>query len=413
MCDVFLPIWLWINGESVYLVLVGNTEDKAKDLLSDLQAEFKSNQRLCWDFGEQVVRGSWMKGSFSCKERFVARAIGMGQDVRGLRQRGLRPTLCICDDLEDKETIKNPTRQDETAYWIRSSLIPTMDGPVRRFLMPNNNFAPRTIQGQLEQALPSWLVHRVDAAPGPDRKPRWESKYPEDYYRQIEQEIGTIAFDAEYNNRPMIEGKIFTADHIDRAWVPLPKLSAFEFIVGRWDPAYSGKNDYNAVRVWGLYKHNFYLIDCFVRQRKMNDALDWMHRYNQQLPPSVMVHWRVESQFWNDPMRSAIEEKEAAYGNSLNIAVVPTPKTRKLDRLMSMFPYYENGRIRYNEAGRHSPDFIEGNRQLLGIEPGYRTHDDSPDADERAVADLSEMDRVMAFTPRISRSTHFNNRNSY
>lgn len=33
VCDVLIPLWLWINGEDIYLVLVGNTEDKAKKLL--------------------------------------------------------------------------------------------------------------------------------------------------------------------------------------------------------------------------------------------------------------------------------------------------------------------------------------------------------------------------------------------
>lgn len=411
VCDLTLPIWLWINGEHVYVVLVGNNEDKAQILLGDLQAEFESNQRLIHDFDNQVTSGSWTQGHFVCKERFVAKAIGMGQDARGLREKNLRPTLCICDDLEDKDTVRNPMRQDEVVNWILSSLIPTMDGRYRRFLMPNNNFAPRTIQSELEKRNASWLVHRVDASVGPERKPRWASKYPLTYYKELEQEIGTIAFDAEYNNRPFIEGKVFTAGHIDRAWQKLPRIDTFEHIVGRWDPAYSGNNDYNAVRVWGLKAHRFYLIASFVRQCKMNRALDWTHQYNAELPPSVIVHWKVEAQFWNDPMRDAIMEKEREHGCSLGIVVVPTPKTKKLDRLLSVFPYYENGKIVYNEKGKQDPDFIEGNRQLLGIEPGYRTHDDSPDADERAISDLVDFDRSMAFSPLIGRASHSQNNN--
>lgn len=413
VCDITLPIWLWINGEDVYLVLVGNTEEKAQILLGDLQAEFESNQRLIWDYGDQVVGGSWTAGYFVCRERFVAKAIGMGQDARGLRQKNLRPTICICDDLEDKDTVRNPKRQDDVVTWILSSLIPTMDGKYRRFLMPNNNFAPRTIQGELEKRNPSWLVHRVDASTGANRRPCWSSKYEPTYYQEIEQEIGTIAFESEYNNRPFIEGKVFTAAHIDRAWTKLPRIDTFEFIVGRWDPAYSGNNDYNAVRVWGLKDHKYFLIAAFVRQTKMNAALDWMHTYNAGLPDSVTVHWRVEAQFWNDPMRDAIEEKEQEHGRLLGIVVVPTPKTKKLDRLLSVFPYYENNKISYNEKGKNDPDFIEGNRQLLGVEPGYRTHDDSPDADERAISDLADVDRRMSFKPLIARSTNSSNHNSY
>ncbi len=411
-CDIAIPLWLWIRGESVYLVIVGNTEDKASTLLTDLRVEFESNPRIIADFGEQAG-AKWTDTHFRCRERFVGRAIGMGQDVRGLRKQAQRPNLIICDDLEDKDTVRNPKRQDEAVNWILQALIPTMDGPVRRFLDANNNFAPRTIQSELEARNPDWWVHRVDASVGPERKPRWEGKYPEDYYRNLCAEIGTIAFEAEYNNTPWIEGKIFTQEHIDAAWRRLPRLSDFEHIVGRWDPAYSGKNDFNAVKVWGLYKHQFYLIDAFVRQRRMNDALAWMYEVQARLPEKAYIHWRVESQFWNDPMRDAIAQAEKTFGGSLNLEIVDTPKVKKIDRLLSMHPYYENRRICYNEAKKQDPDFIEGIRQLLGIEPGYRTHDDSPDADERAVSDLAAFDRQMAFRPIVGRCSRCTNTNSY
>ena len=76
--DILLPMWLWINGETIYMVIIGNNEDKAEILLNDIQAEFANNARIKHDFGDQVVAGRWAKGGFSCKERFTAKAIGMG-----------------------------------------------------------------------------------------------------------------------------------------------------------------------------------------------------------------------------------------------------------------------------------------------------------------------------------------------
>lgn len=412
VCDVLIPLWLWINGEDIYLVLVGNTEDKAKKLLGDIADEFAGNERLIADFGAQRT-SQWSDNYFVCRERFIGAALGMGQEVRGLRKGARRPTLCICDDLEDKDTVKNPKRQEEMANWILTALIPTMDGPMRRLLVPNNNFAPRTIQGELERRNPKWIVHRVDATVGPERKPRWESKYPDDYFVQIEHDLGTIAFEAEYNNRPWVEGKVFTQEMIDRVWAPLPSLSKFRHITGRWDPAYSGKNDFNAVRIWGLYDHRMYLIASYVRQRTMNSTLDWIQDYDSRLPQGVVVHWRVESQFWNEPLRRAIDESNARAGRQLNISVVPSPKTKKIDRLLSVYSYYENGRIRYNERERNNADFIEGTRQLLGIEPGYRTHDDSPDADERAISDLAAFDRAFAFSPMIGQMSRGDSNSRY
>ena len=397
ICDTILPMWLWINGEPIYMVIIGNNQDKAEILLNDIQAEFANNYRIRHDFGNQVTPGQWAKGGFSCKERFIAKAIGAGQDARGLREGAQRPNYIVADDLEDKDTLRNPRKQDEIVQWIERAILPTMDGPVRRYLHPNNNFAPRTIQEQLRLRHPNWKVHQVDACPGAERKPRWREKYPTNYYKEIEDEIGTIALEAEYNNVPFVEGKVFTADMIQ--WAVPPRIDSFEFIVGRWDPGYSGNNDYNAVRVWGLKDHKFWLLKAFVRQCKMNDAIRWMHDTDSTLPPSVTIHWRVESQFWNDPLREAIHDVEKELKRQLNLVVTESPKGKKLDRLLSMHPYYQNGRTYWNEREKPSNDMQVGLAQLLGIEPGYRTHDDAPDADEQALSDLVKIDRQMAFEP--------------
>jgi len=403
LCDITIPLWLWINGEPVYLLVIGNNEDKACILLSDVQAEFEANQRLIEDFGIQVTHGNWTSGHFVCKSNFIGKAIGMGQDARGLRQGSQRPNYIVADDLEDKDTLKNPKRQDEIVKWIERAIIPCMDGPIRRYLHPNNNFAPRTIQEELRKRHPSWRLNQVDAcAPTPDRAPRWKEKYPPNYYKELEEAIGTIALEAEYNNKPFVEGSVFTPEMIQ--WAKPPRWDHFQFIVGRWDPAYSGKNDYNAVRVWGLYKHNFWLMKAFVRQCKMKEAIRWMFQTQKMLPAGVTIHWRVESQFWNDPVREAVKEVEQEMKETLNIVETESPKGKKLDRLISMHPYYQNGRTYWNENERASNDMQVGLAQLLGIEPGYKTHDDAPDADEQAISDLVKIDRVMEFEPTFSTS---------
>ena len=49
-----------------------------------------------------------------------------------------------------------------------------------------------------------------------------------------------------------------------------------------------------------------------------------------------------------------------------------------------MHPLYQNGRVYYNINEKGSNDMSEALDQLKGIEPGYKTHDDSPDADHQA-----------------------------
>jgi phage terminase large subunit-like protein len=388
-CDVIIPLWLWINDDIHYMVVVGNNFDKAKILLSDLQAEFEANPRLKHDFGEQLMRGSWEDGYFRTKSGFIAKALGMGQSPRGLRLQAQRPDYIVCDDLEDKDIVRNPARQDQVVEWIEQDLLPTMDGPRRRYLHPNNNYAPRTIQEELHTRHPEWVLDQVNAYDPVSYIPAWPEKYDAAYYSSIETEVGLLAAHAEYNNKPHIRGKVFTEDQIQ--WGKMPNLNHFRIITGFWDVAYSGSSnsDYNAIRIWGLKDNNFWYIDSFVRQCKMRQALNWMAEYQINLPESVTVHWRFESQFWNDEVERTIRECQDAYGIMLNLVKVDTPKAKKYDRIVTLQPYYQNRRIYYNDKMKAHADTIVGLQQLYGIEPNYKTHDDAPDADQQAIEYLS------------------------
>ncbi|OQY03197.1 MAG: hypothetical protein B6I20_05615 [Bacteroidetes bacterium 4572_117] len=401
IADVFIPLWLWINDDIRYMVIIGNNEDKAKILQSDLQAEFTANHRLQHDFGEQKINGSWEKGYFITKNGFVCKAIGSGQDVRGLRMQNRRPDYIVADDLEDKDTLKNPKRQDEIANWLLTAVIPTMDGHRARFIMANNLFAPRMIQTVLETLMPSIFIHRVDAYDTATYEPAWKAKYNKEYWKDIETEIGKLSALAEYCNQPHIEGKVFKKEQINFL-KKYPKLNHFKVIVGHWDIAYAGTKtgDYNAVRVWGLKESSFYYIQSFVRQTKMKEALLWMSYVQKNLPGSVIIHWRFESQFWNGAVRDAIEEVEKETGVKLNLVKVDTPKGKKYDRMMRTQVYYQNGRINYPEKMLGDNDTQTGLQQLYGVEPGYRTHDDAPDADEQAIAYLEKHIRRGGSGPR-------------
>lgn len=385
-CDLLIPLWLWVRGESLYIVIVGNTYDHAVELLSDMQAEFEANARLVHDFGDQQLRGSWEAGNFSTRDgRLHGRAIGMRQSVRGLRKGALRPNYISCDDLEDQETQKNPKRQDEIVRWIENDLLKTMDGPVRRYLHPNNDPFERSIQNQLEKRHPTWLLDKIVAYDS-EYRPAWPAKYTANYFRQQEAD-GILSARAEFCHEPLVEGKIFTKEMIQ--WAKAPHLQKFLVIAGHWDVAYSGNNDYNAIKVWGLYQNNFWHLKAFCRQSRMETAVRWMYDYEDTLPKDVIVQWRVERQFWGDPVQQAIEKVRAERGRWLNIVIAERSSTNKFVRILTMHPYYQNNRIYYDEREYADNDMNAGLKQLYGIEPGYRTHDDGPDADQQAIEYLA------------------------
>jgi predicted phage terminase large subunit-like protein len=408
--NIIIPILLWANDDVKYMLLIGQTFDKAKTLLADLQAEFEGNPRLIHDFGAQKLSGDWSKGDFQTANGFYAKAFGMEQSARGIRRGPHRPDYISADDLDDEEITKNPKRLRAYAKKIEQNIIPTMDGPRRRFIMPNNYFAPVTIQEVLRERHPKWDLIQVDAYDSATYEPAWKEKYLAAYYKEVEEAIGTLAAHAEYNNRPHIEGSIFTEDQIQ--WVQLPAITHFEHLVGHWDIAYSASAtaDYNAVRLWGLKENRFYLIDCYVKQSKMRAAVEWIADKIKELPGNVRVRWQYESQFWNDEVQRTIDEVEDKYHMDLRLRKVELPKENKYDRIVSTQPYYQNGRIFFNQKLKGHNDTQTSIGQLCGIEPGYKTKDDAPDADERCLTELSHFIRRGKFGG--SRSGNYSRNNS-
>ncbi|MBV7268381.1 hypothetical protein [Winogradskyella luteola] len=385
MDDILIPFWLWMNDQAHYMVLVTVSKDRASELLEDLRAEFEANPKIINDFGEQAGTGQWEKGFFITQGGFMAKALGAGQSVRGLRVKSQRPDYIVVDDLETKELIKNPKRQDEYVKWIERDLIPTMDGPIRRLIYANNRFAPVMIQTKLQERHPDWIVNHVKAYDPVTYKPTWPEKYHDDYYRELEKEMGTLALEAEYLQIPKVEGYYFKPEHIQ--YGKMPKLNQFKIIIGTWDVAYSGSAtaDYNSIDVKGIYNKDFWVIDTFVKRCKMRDAVAYMCSFQKNLPKTVTVHWRFEAQFWNDEVERVIKETEKTFGIKLNILKIQVPKVKKMDRILSLHPYYQNSRIFYNEKLKSHNDTQVGIAQLLSIEPNYKTNDDYPDSQQMGI----------------------------
>jgi hypothetical protein len=404
---IIIPMWLWINGQLRVMLLLGQNESKADILLSDIQAEFEGNQLLINDFGAQKTAGNWEEGKFITQNDCAFFALGKGQDPRGIRHRQFRPDYIVGDALDNKEECRNPRRLRQSVAYICEDVIPAGDIRGCRFILSNNVFAPHTILTEIRDTRQGWTYRQVNATDAAFN-PIWRQKYTREYYIDLCAQIGTLSFHSEYNNSPYSEGIHFTQEMIDRCWAVIPPVESFEHIIGYWDVAYSGAKtaDYNAVKVWGAHGGYLWQIDAFVRQCKMYDAVQWMYDFTAGLPKGMHINWYYESQFWNDALMMVFREvteantRRGLFGKRrTEISLIrddDRPKTHKYDHIMAQLPFYQQNRIRYNTAGKASGDFQTGIAQLMGIEPGYKGHDDSPDADAAALTKLNRRIRSSA-----------------
>lgn len=388
-CDVIIPLWLWTRGEEVFFCLMSDSVERASELLADVQAELEGNPLLTHDFGTQRCEGDWEIGNFkTIDQRFIGMAFGIKKKVRGVRVKQRRPNLWVIDDLETPDTISNPKRMRKQAEQIERDIIPTMTGNLRRVLYANNKFARVMTQTILQEKHPTWKVHQIKAYNKVTHEPTWKGMYTREYYIQQEIDMGIIAAYAEYLHETKLEGKIFSEDQIQ--WGKLPDLSEFKMIIGHWDIAYTDNesSDYNAVRVWGLHGHNFWLIDCYVKQSIMKRSVEWLCFFKSKFPNKTNILLQYESQFWNGEVQRVIDEAEEENNINLNLMQVDTGKGNKLMRIITMKPYFQNSRIYYNEDLKSNSDTQIGIIQLCSIEEGSGEHDDSPDADQQAISTL-------------------------
>ena len=123
----------------------------------------------------------------------------------------------------------------------------------------------------------------------------------------------------------------------------------------------------------------------------MRDAILWMCMMQKQAEKAgVVIHWRFESQFWNGEVERTLREVQQETGVNLRIVKVPTPRGKKIDRMLTMVAWYQNGRIYYNQELKPHADTQTGLKQLYGLEPSYKGHDDAPDADEQAITECDK-----------------------
>lgn len=408
--DVFVPMWLMAqeHREINVMVLVGKSEDNAKTLLGDIQAELQYNQRYIHDFGEQYNVGSWEEGEFVTRSEVAFFARGRGQSPRGLRYRSHRPDYVIIDDLDDDELVESPDRVNKLFDWLRSALFGTLDGGRGRFIMVGNLIAKNSVLAQWCD-IKSVHVTRVNIYDNRGNV-SWAAKWTPQEVKDIEAVVGYRAFQKEYMNNPIIEGAIFRNEWI--RWGKHPAWSKFSEIVLYIDPSFKGstKNDYKAAKLWGKAGTTLYHLRAFVRQSSVAEMVRWCYDlYEWTREQGIAVRWYMEANFMQDTILDEFRREGELRGYQLPITGDKRKKPDKFQRVEAISPLWERGFVVYDETQRDDPDMLAGIDQTLAFEKGMRGHDDAPDADEGAIWMLQRDTRTKSFTPSFGRRTNAKN----
>lgn len=429
--NIIIPMWLLAKGELTGMILMGKNEDDAANLLSDVQAQLQYNQLFAYDWGDSYNLGSWEEGDFTTKGGVRFLAIGRDQSPRGARKNEKRPNYAVIDDIDDDIIVNNQRRVAEIVDRILGALYFALSIKGARVVVAGNRIHPQSILAHLvgdtkagmpkREGIYHSKVYATESAKGmkayigeAGAQPAWKERYSLDELKEKMRKAGLLMSRREFYHEFHVEGKIFK-DKMFK-WKPTPRATwrKYAIVVGYLDPSFENKptSDFKAVSVWALLHkdpptYEKHCLKRFVQRTELEECFRFMSDFEDTCPSGVGVLWYMEEQFFNRPLKQALErhnQRRRAVGKRpLYVSVDTRKKENKYVRIVKMEPEYSDGNVWYNQDEFHNTDMIEGNNQVKGIEPGYKSPDDAPDADEGAWYFLDQHLPTVRFAPTIGK----------
>lgn len=386
--DIIIPMWLIAHNELTGMILMGKNNTDACNLLSDTQAQLQFNELFANDFGEQYNFGSWEDGDFTTKQGIRFLAVGRNQSPRGARKGEKRPNYGAIDDIDDDEIVNNPKRVKRIVKNILGAFFFALSIKGARMCMGGNrihwNSILANIVGDVKKGMKKRKgIYHSKIYAIMKGKPAW-SRYSLAELKRKMDAAGPVLAAQEFFHETAVEGEIFKDSYFK--WKQPGHWGQMNIIVGYFDPSFENnvKSDFKAVRIWGLKGFNRWCLKSFVRRCEIEDAFRWMIKVEKSLPAGVGIIWYMEKQFITREIHRALRTVIKETGYNLSVLTDYTNKENKYVRIVKMQPEYSAGHVFYNIDEANDPDMVEGNNQLKGIEPGYNTPDDAPDADQGA-----------------------------
>ncbi len=118
------PLRLAVDGIEPYIWIISDTKHQACAHLENLKAELLENELLARDYPWAAGRGPvWRENAIRLRSGAVIEAFGTGQRIRGRRSRAHRPTLIVCDDLQNDQHMESALQREHSRRWFHGTLL--------------------------------------------------------------------------------------------------------------------------------------------------------------------------------------------------------------------------------------------------------------------------------------------------
>jgi predicted phage terminase large subunit-like protein len=107
-----------------YIWIVSDTKEQAQTHLENVKVELADNALLAGAYPDEIAQGRhWRANSVELASGVVIESYGTGQAIRGRRRRADRPTLIVCDDLQNDSHIASASQREASRQWFHGTLL--------------------------------------------------------------------------------------------------------------------------------------------------------------------------------------------------------------------------------------------------------------------------------------------------
>jgi predicted phage terminase large subunit-like protein len=368
--------------ENADILTISQSSSLAEDWVRKIKFELESNDRIKSDFGAILQWGDKDSKRWTANHLIIQKGERTYSQIRargrGCQVRGLRPSIVICDDLEDEEMVRSEDQRKFLKEWFLGALLNVLK-PDQQLIVIGTMLHPLALLGEIinkKEQFGGWTTRKYVALT--DGKSLWEARYSAKALLQRKLEIGTYAFESEFQNNPISSDIcLWRPDWVLR-YETLPEI---KIKFAALDPAASIKEraDYSSMTCMGVgTDEKIYEIETLKGRWGTWDLIDRIIKFYLKHKP---IRFGIEEIAFQSIIRQVLLREARNQGVVIPVEPITlgkytgkekqrrSPKD-KYTRALSVIHYWEQGLVYLK-----TPDLID---ELSLFPTG--SHDDSVDS---------------------------------
>jgi hypothetical protein len=417
--DMGIPLYLYlVKKDLFFMLLIGENEQKAKKLLSGIQAQLQFNQRIINDYGRKFQQGDWSDGDFTTVDGIRFMALGFLQNPRGAREQAERPDYIVVDDVDNKRHVNNDRLMREAIDFITEDIwgcFDAEDNSTERFVYANNNFNKKSITNRLKEFFTSkikeakangeshdFYILRVDAVKDINTfEPNWPEKTSAEYWRKKFNSMPYRSFMREYMNTHVEEGKVFKHNQIQ--FTKILPYHKYDGIVFYGDLSFSDEACHKSMVALGRTGRKYHILHIFFRQTSRTLIAQWLYDiYEDRKLDGQSIQYIIEGLFAMSEFVTDFDEEGDVRGYYIPVVGSKRAKANKFERIEGMSGFFERLNVFFNIDEKDNADSILARDTLLAFEKGATIPLDFLDALQGAFTEVNAITFVEKFDVRIT-----------